>query len=205
MNRVYKWNEVSCETMIDIFLNFINEEDWTKDKVLEIQNPVEIARGNHFCRTYICNNPRLKRWIKNTAYTNLIGRLKSWNKIKTDNLPYLCILNNRSISKIIPLLKEQGYHYSYLRYCLGDSNIYFNKSEISDIKNLLSPCWYVKDEKKDLVVDISLDACKKYENKYIRIRVMDYDLWENLINNHISNKEGLFEQDDLDKIKIKGY
>lgn len=205
MNRVYKWNEVSCETMIDIFLNFINEESWTKNKILEIQNPVEIAKGNHLRRIYICNGEGLENWIKDTPYTSLIKRLELWGRVKMNNPQYLCILDNRHISKMIPLLKEQGYHHSYLRYCLGDSGISLNKNEISNVKDSLFPCWYTKDEKGNSIVDIGLGACRKYKNKYVRIRVMDRNLWKDLINNHINNKEGLLEDDDLEKIKLKGY
>ena len=60
--KIYKWNEITYDTMKEVFSSFMNREGWTKGKVLEIQDPVAIRNGDHNCRFYIGHSINIYDW-----------------------------------------------------------------------------------------------------------------------------------------------
>ena len=130
------WSEVSSVMMGDIISSIEKEEDWTKNIIIEVQDPIAIYSGMMERRIYVFNRtPDIKRFWKygEQTYLNLLKqRIQEFgapftveNMLSQKNIFYFCILDedskkeNSKCPTIIPIFghnfvvgKSQGGYYS---------------------------------------------------------------------------------------------
>ena len=121
--KIYKWNEITYDTMKEVFSSFMNREDWTKGKVLEIQDPVAIRNGDHNCRFYIGHSINIYDWPEQ-PFLWLIKKISNFfgaddKKLIKDTMS-LCIYKD-GIPTIIPLFIEDKQCRVILASCFGDT------------------------------------------------------------------------------------
>lgn len=197
--KIYKWNEITYDTMKEVFSSFMNREDWTKGKVLEIQDPVAIRNGDHNCRFYIGHSINIYDWPEQPflwlikKISNLFGA--DDKKLIKDTMS-LCIYKD-GIPTIIPLFIEDKQCRVILASCFGDTLGIVEEGEDSfQTLNMQALKWYLKESDGTRRLDQSEGANKKYSGseKYVRTRTLEYEAWEDMMK----TKNIHFEEDLVD-------
>lgn len=200
---IYEWNEL-CYNDFKIFLEELltRKSAWTKNKIMEIQDPVSIKAGyplkRFFFGTYfnIFDYPEANKEF--VSYLNSVSKILPDIKeeIQSNSSASMCELEN-GIPHISPIYcKELGVIWST---CFGDED---KKTNL--IKSLVSKpiiLWYIKDNGK-IKIDLRPDSGKLYtgQERMIRFRTMDYDPdWKKLIGSEIEEK---FTKDDIKEENI---
>lgn len=211
MGKYYKWNEITYEMMKDIFTSFVKRENWTKGKILEVQDPVALKEGTHERRMYIGSCINLRDFMAyDEPFITVLERLSEKNKVKMEdffengNGISICILEDKNPT-IIPLFAEDAQCQIIMATCFGDPFAEIDK----DIKLDTSQAkWYIKDEKGKRVIDQRPCSFRNYTNKerFIRTRTVDYDTWFQNIMNYLEKGKQLeaCEEDfKADEFEIK--
>ena len=213
---IYKWNELPYEDFVQIFFDFANGVDYTENKVLEIQNPLNIILGKPESRIFF------SRYFKMMDYPEYNKEaLESLNKL-TSVVPDLkeemakseifdmCMLSRDCGPLVTPIAaKLKGGFDVILGTMFGDS-----KYDSAIVRNLNTKTpmilWYTKDESGSRRIDIEKDAHTKYSDKerMFRFRTIDYDPdWKGMVDLWTTpdSDNSEFLKDDLKKEQIQVY
>lgn len=206
-NKIGKWNEVTYETMTDIFRRFLEMEDWTKDMVLEIQDPIAIAAGDHERRMYLGNRIGIDGWEKyDEPYLDCIKAVTEVKGVDSSimfdkDYIILCMLENKNPT-IVPIFTvDEKMSRALLTAFFGDPSI--DGSSFADLIDTSSPKWYTIGEDGKRYVHLGPEAYKEFpiEKKFIRIRTLDYKTWKKDITGFLEDDQPL-QYTDLDLQEI---
>jgi len=218
-----KWNEVNAETLKDIIQQFIYFKDWTQDKVIEIQCPMNIINGVKNNRFYFCNRLNWRKYLHRPGlvepFLESIETIakKQKSSLKKEELHKIMdsMLSNGDVIYYINLVDSKPtimpitFNDNLTKNILLDASLMDNMFEKSmkyfpfdsdDLK------WYLKDKDKR-IIDTSESSYLNYKptEKYYRIRSIEYNEWENLIEKVLSGGELDACEDDFSwrDLKIK--
>ncbi len=207
-NKIGKWNEVTYETMTDIFRRFLGMEDWTKDMVLEIQDPIALAKGDHERRMYLGNKIGIDGWDKyDEPYLDCIKVVTSMKGVDSSlmfdkDYIILCMLESKNPTIVPIFTSDEKMSKALLTAFFGDPSI--DGSSFADLIDTSSPKWYTV-ENNERYVHLGADDYKKFspEEKFIRIRTIDYETWKTNITEFLEKNEPLKYTDlDLENITL---
>ena len=202
-NKIGKWNEVTYETMTDIFRRFLEMEDWTKDMVLEIQDPVALAKGDPECRMYLGNRIGIDGWDNyEEPYLDCIKAVTSVRGFDSSimfdkDYIILCMLEGKNPTIVPIFTTDEKMSKALLTAFFGDPTI--DSGPFADLIDTSSPKWYTVSEDGKRFVHLGPGAYKKFptEEKFIRIRTIDYETWKEDVMGFLENDQPL-QYTDLD-------
>lgn len=210
--KISKWNEISYETFKDVFYRFVEREDWTKDLVLEVQDPLSISKGDHYDRMYLGTCIEVTGWDKfcSQPYIDILQSVAERNgetlEEAVKNPERKCVvlvMLQRKNPTVVPLLNGKGgaNYAALLAGFFGDTMGLESDEDLLDVKN---PKWYFKDG-EERKVDPRKNAYKNYGPavKLSRIRTMDYTVWKEDIDGYLlENKPLSYISDDLKNMTL---
>lgn len=174
-----KWNEIAYKTAIGIIKDFIKKEEWTLDKILEIQDPIGIITNTPhrvYLGNYINSIEELKKF--NNPFLETIKRLQIWGVEEKKEHACVIMIRENKIPIILPLFKDlEQVDLVLLGY-----------KDTPVIK-----CWKRVEGKR-------IFNPKKYptntEDLYVRIRIINKKTWKNII---LGDQPIEMKEDDLKK------
>ena len=173
----------------DIFDAYWKGEDWTRDKVLEIQNPMAIKTNWPELRVYFGKGIDINEWADwNKGALSIINNMNSYipmNSILTDQKLSMCLLDKGP--RITPL-GSVNIHYDLIwNMCFGANQKLDLDFDITTPESDKSLClWYTKNKTKYIVEPGQFG---NYDNftKMIRIRSIDLADWKDMMRNYTKN------------------
>lgn len=190
MGKFHKWNEITYETMKEVFTSFINRENWTKDVVLEIQDPVAIRVGKPR-RFYLGSCINMRDFLAyDEPYVVLLERISEKKGLKVEDFfedfhgINLCILEDKNPT-IIPIFAKEKQCEVILATCFGDPGMTKEEADTSQVK------WYIKDAEGQRYIDQSPQVKYSDKERLIRTRVVDYDKWFDNIMSYLEKGKDL--------------
>ena len=188
---IYKWNEISMEMFKDIFDAYWRGDDWSKDKVLEIQNLSAIKDGIPDIRIYFGKGIDIYDWAEwNKSAIEIIKKMDSImpiNVLISHKKLSMCLLIDQS-PKITPLGSVDVHYNLIWNMCFGanyDINLDFD-FDISSNQSL--NLWYTKNG--DLYeVHTENNTNIPDESKFIRVRSIDLKDWNDMIRSYTNTKD----------------
>ena len=209
---IHKWNELSYNYFREFFLQFAeNKEDWTKGKIMEIQNPGSVVTGTR-CRVFFGKDINVFDYEQYNS--DIVEALSMINKMypkskASKNSSYqmsMCIMDKTFGPSITPVvtnvmdipIDEQLNVLWSTSFGETEKNNKITKKFIT-VPLIL---WYSKEKSGTRMLDTRKDSGKYYkpDERFIRFRTLDTSDWKEFINNELSGKDvSYFTKDDLHK------
>ena len=186
---IYKWNEISMEMFKDIFDAYWRGDDWSKDKVLEIQNLSAIKDGIPDIRIYFGKGIDIYDWVEwNKSAIEIIKKMDSImpvNILISHKKLSMCLLIDRS-PKITPLGSVDVHYNLIWNMCFGAN--YDINLDFDIFSNQSLNLWYTKNG--DLYeVHTENNTNIPDESKFIRVRSIDLKDWNDMIRSYTNTKD----------------
>lgn len=176
-----KWNEVNYEVFKELIItDFLNKKDWTLDKVLELQDPIN---PNKRCYLMNCLGEDLRN--SNIISSPLLDYIKEVHPDIDCNKGLSLVRLHKKQAKLAPIIGIEGFS-SLLSSFFGKD---YNKEPLNNTEYK----WYVKTPEGNRVVDLRKNSTNNYSpnERYIRVRTIGYNLWKDNLTNHLVNNEEL--------------
>lgn len=208
---IYKWNEISIDMFLEILNRFWEQEDWSKNLILEVQNIKSILypETNKNFRIYFGNKIDLYNFKEDNKY--LASFLNASKEILGEHDPIfetklsMCILKNNKVN-IVPVI-DINIILSIVGITTFDNNYIpkIDKDKENNDISILPELWYIKDKNGNRFLDTNKNSIDKYDNnqKVVRIRTIDYSDWNDIVNDYKTGKELRGSENDLNKTDIK--
>lgn len=191
---IYKWNEISLEMFKDILESFWNHESWTSGKVLEIQNLLAIKEGAPDIRIYFGADIKLKDWEKYNPFTMAMLETFGMSMDVIDKYDKLsvCMLSEKC-PRISPLGLPEHFKMIWKDFFGGYPKDWDEEiPETSVSKEAGSPLtlWYTTDDTGKKICDRRKSRTSNtIEEKYVRIRTIDYPDWLKMVTEFVEDPE----------------
>lgn len=174
----------------DIFDAYWNGENWTCDKVLEIQNPIAIKTDWPEIRVYFGKGIDIHEWAEwNKSALSILNSMNSFmpmSSLITNSKVSMCLLDKGP--RITPLGSVDVHYNLIWNMCFGS-----NENIDLDIKFAFdtgkSLClWYTKEDNKYI---IEPEKFNNYDNftKQIRVRSIDLEDWKKMMRNYTKTED----------------
>lgn len=175
-----KWNEITCRSALKLISEFINKEEWTLDKVLEIQDPISIITETKH-RLYFGNCITVDEYKEN-PYTSAIKRMMDWKLLDgIEGMCSICMIEPPAPPLVLPLFRHQDH----------------KNLPILGYKHSPTPRWYRK--KGNTRIFYPSTYSEDLTNTYVRIRTFSKETWRNMISGYIKEGTELNSENDLRK------
>ena len=181
---IKNWNEIDMEMFKEILDSYWNKEDWTLDKVLEIQYLDKILDNKSSTRVYLGNGININEWKDfNKSTLDLMDMLtdmfmpdKSIKEILSNTCLSMCILEDGP--RITPLSNTKDHYNLLWSTSFGHSSI--NKEITNMISNPIV-LWYWKDDNYFNIGSNDLSDTLQEKDKLVRLRGISLDTWKDMI------------------------
>ena len=187
---IYKWNEISLDMFKDVFDAYWRGDDWTCDKVLEIQNPIAIKSYWSDSRIYFGKGIDINEWSDwNKESLRLINSINphiSMKSLITNQKISMCLLEGGP--RITPL-GSVGVHYNLIwNMCFGADQKISSDLELSFPREKSLCLWYTKEDGKYIIDPYKYND---YDNftKMIRVRSIDLVDWKEMMKNYTKTND----------------
>lgn len=187
---IKNWNEIDMEMFKEILDSYWNKEDWTLDKVLEIQYLDKILDNKSSTRVYLGNGININEWKDfNKSTLDLMDMLtdmfmpdKSIKEILSNTCLSMCILEDGP--RITPLSNTKDHYNLLWSTSFGHSSI--NKEITNMISNPIV-LWYWKDDNYFNIGSNDLSDTLQEKDKLVRLRGISLDTWKDMIYKYIES------------------
>ena len=210
---IYKWCETNYETFKDILLGFQKGEDFSKGKVIEIQDPLAILTDNRKHRIFFGKDINIFEWEDYNK--DPCKKLRELNKetgglvmedLKGPGAFSICNLDPTLGPIISPIRYGNSFGIGiHLFHRFGDVEYQedFERTPLKD--DFPRSVWYLK---KDgyILVDLRKKVIGKYPDseRMIRYRSIDLKDWKEITRSWINGQFATeFMAEDLDPNKIE--
>lgn len=206
---IKNWNEIDMEMFKEILDSYWNKEDWTLDKVLEIQYLDKILDNKSSTRVYLGNGININEWKDfNKSTLDLMDMLtdmfmpdKSIKEILSNTCLSMCILEDGP--RITPLSNTKDHYNLLWSTSFGHSSI--NKEITNMISNPIV-LWYWKDDNYFNIGSNDLSDTMQEKDKLVRLRGISLDTWKDMMYKYIESgfdSSVLYTDSDLPKELIR--
>ncbi|MBP3732333.1 MAG: hypothetical protein J6I84_03725 [Bacilli bacterium] len=172
-----EWNEITQEFFLsDIFSKYWNNDSSTINKVLEIQNPGHLIKGNHNFRVFFGAGIKPTDWrIWNDHYFKLIDHLKSMGP-----------------SELVDSFMKENTRLGMCSYEDGPRIIVFGSE--NHYKLIMGSCFGLCQTEMSMPLNLYYYPGGVYnpegpiEGRLIRVRVFELEEWTAMTNEYISSR-----------------
>lgn len=215
---VNEWNEIDLGMFLEIFNDFKEKTDWTKNLILEIQY-VPFLIYDHSTRIYVGNvgidfykkyNEKLYNMILNVLsplsktlfgdkdefLTDSLGNPIKFGGLDNITLISLGIIEGKKDIAVIPLIGNSlKLFYNYLGLGNDNDNNELKRLGIKPPKTALYYSYYKDITDNKIIINFSNKSLNLKEDKnikqYIRVRTIDINHWKEMIKDYIEEGKGL--------------